>query len=149
MMNCPRDHHELTSRLFEDFPVHKCLACFGFWVPKDVVIWLARAEHFTSLVQLFQADVFELSSLPQGTLACPADGTVMYLKSVRGVEMDICPACRGIWLDRGEFDTAAFRERTGWTEPQADSFLRLFLDTISYSSELSRELIRFIRDGLL
>ena len=150
-MNCPRDHHELTDRLFEDFPVHKCLACFGFWVPKNVIIWLARAENFNSLVQLFQADVFKLSSLPQGTLACPADGTLMHLNSVRGVEMDICPACRGIWMDRGEFDSAAFRERTGWTEHQEpeDSFLRLFVDTIAYTSELSGELIRFIRDGLL
>jgi Zn-finger nucleic acid-binding protein len=65
--------------------------------------------------------------------------------------MDICPACRGIWFDRGEFDTAAFRERTGWTERKQpeDSFLRLFVDTVSYTSELSRNLIRFIGDGLL
>ena len=25
-------------------------------------------------------------------------------KFVRGVEVDICPKCRGIWLDRGEID---------------------------------------------
>lgn len=25
-------------------------------------------------------------------------------KFVRGVEVDICPTCRGIWLDRGEID---------------------------------------------
>ena len=54
-------------------------------------------------------------------------------------------------MDRGEFDSAAFRERTGWREHKEpeDSYLRLFVDTIAYTSELSRELIRFIRDGLL
>src|SRR5689334_10500848 len=112
-MNCPRDHQQLTNRLCEDFPVHKSLACCGVWVQKDVIIELARAENFNSLVEPFQGDEFELSSLPQGMLACPADGTSMHIRSVRGVEMDICPFCRGIWLDRGEFDSAVFRERHG------------------------------------
>ncbi len=25
-------------------------------------------------------------------------------KFIRGIEVDICPRCRGIWLDRGEID---------------------------------------------
>ena len=34
--------------------------------------------------------------------ACP-DATLV-MSDRQGVEIDYCPACRGIWLDRGELD---------------------------------------------
>jgi Zn-finger nucleic acid-binding protein len=34
--------------------------------------------------------------------ACPDNTLVMTDR--QGVEIDYCPACRGIWLDRGELD---------------------------------------------
>ena len=34
--------------------------------------------------------------------ACP-DATLV-MTDRQGVEIDYCPACRGIWLDRGELD---------------------------------------------
>lgn len=33
---------------------------------------------------------------------CPDDTLVMTERS--GVEIDYCPSCRGVWLDRGELD---------------------------------------------
>ena len=30
-----------------------------------------------------------------------------------GIEIDICPSCRGVWLDRGELDKLVAREREG------------------------------------
>ena len=33
---------------------------------------------------------------------CPA--TTLLLSGRQGVEIDYCPDCRGIWLDRGELD---------------------------------------------
>lgn len=35
---------------------------------------------------------------------CPVDGTTLLITSREGVEIDYCPSCRGIWLDRGELD---------------------------------------------
>jgi Zn-finger nucleic acid-binding protein len=36
---------------------------------------------------------------------CPACTTVNLLMMERqGVEIDYCPTCRGVWLDRGELD---------------------------------------------
>ena len=34
--------------------------------------------------------------------ACP-DATLL-MSERRGVEIDYCPSCRGVWLDRGELD---------------------------------------------
>ena len=35
---------------------------------------------------------------------CPVDGTVLVMSERQGVEIDYCPQCRGVWLDRGELD---------------------------------------------
>ena len=38
-------------------------------------------------------------------MKCPVCNTVDLVMSDRqGVEIDYCPQCRGIWLDRGELD---------------------------------------------
>jgi Zn-finger nucleic acid-binding protein len=35
---------------------------------------------------------------------CPVDGTTLQMMERQGVEIDYCPKCRGVWLDRGELD---------------------------------------------
>jgi Zn-finger nucleic acid-binding protein len=35
---------------------------------------------------------------------CPFDGTELRMADRSGVEIDYCPKCRGVWLDRGELD---------------------------------------------
>lgn len=38
-------------------------------------------------------------------MKCPTcPDTTLVLSDRQGVEIDYCPACRGIWLDRGELD---------------------------------------------
>jgi len=37
-------------------------------------------------------------------MQCPIDGTQLVLAERAGVEIDYCPQCRGVWLDRGELD---------------------------------------------
>jgi uncharacterized protein len=37
-------------------------------------------------------------------MKCPVDGTTLQIAERAGLEIDYCPDCRGIWLDRGELD---------------------------------------------
>ena len=37
-------------------------------------------------------------------MQCPIDGTALVIADRNGVEIDYCPRCRGVWLDRGELD---------------------------------------------
>lgn len=37
-------------------------------------------------------------------MACPVDSTPLQMSERQGVEIDYCPTCRGVWLDRGELD---------------------------------------------
>ncbi len=35
---------------------------------------------------------------------CPVDNETLQMTERSGVEVDYCPRCRGVWLDRGELD---------------------------------------------
>lgn len=37
-------------------------------------------------------------------MLCPVCNSNLSLSEKQGIEIDYCPKCRGIWLDRGELD---------------------------------------------
>ncbi|WP_307050263.1 TFIIB-type zinc ribbon-containing protein [Arthrobacter oryzae] len=37
-------------------------------------------------------------------MKCPVDSVDLIMSERSGVEIDYCPQCRGVWLDRGELD---------------------------------------------
>lgn len=37
-------------------------------------------------------------------MKCPVDDATLLMSERSGVEIDYCPECRGVWLDRGELD---------------------------------------------
>ena len=37
-------------------------------------------------------------------MKCPVCDVTLSISSREGVEIDFCPQCRGVWLDRGELD---------------------------------------------
>lgn len=45
-------------------------------------------------------------------MQCPTDGTVLTMSERSGIEIDYCPTCRGVWLDRGELDKIIERSLT-------------------------------------
>lgn len=55
-------------------------------------------------------------------MKCPTDGATLVMSERSGIEIDYCPDCRGIWLDRGELDKIvdrASREVTAEAPAQA------------------------------
>ena len=43
-------------------------------------------------------------------MQCPVDNTTLSMSDRQGIEIDYCPQCRGVWLDRGELDKLIERE---------------------------------------
>ena len=52
-------------------------------------------------------------------MQCPSDGTVLVMSERSGIEIDYCPTCRGVWLDRGELDKIIERGSREFSAPQA------------------------------
>ena len=43
---------------------------------------------------------------------CPTCKIALVMSDRQGIEIDYCPECRGIWLDRGELDKIIERSTT-------------------------------------
>ena len=61
-------------------------------------------------------------------MKCPIDNESLVMTERSGVEIDYCPKCRGVWLDRGELDkiieraspSPAPQQRSDSREPRYD-----------------------------
>lgn len=56
-------------------------------------------------------------------MKCPNDQATLVMSERSGIEIDYCPECRGIWLDRGELDKIIERAN-GDSAPAAPSTQR-------------------------
>jgi len=106
-MTCPRCSGTLQATSLRDLgiihDVHRCSECEGLWV---------GPSRMRDISMTVDQRLIELRHLPsadeqQTPMKCPAcEGGVVMRKVVSprdaNVLMDVCPACRHVWLDRGE-----------------------------------------------
>lgn len=50
-------------------------------------------------------------------MLCPVCKVGLHMSDRQGIEIDYCPQCRGIWLDRGELDKIIERSGIGDAQP--------------------------------
>lgn len=58
-------------------------------------------------------------------MVCPVCDTKMKAIEKLGVEIDICPDCKGVWLDRGELDKIiemVNQDSSSYSEPSRESY---------------------------
>lgn len=53
-------------------------------------------------------------------MKCPNCNETLVIADRQGVEIDYCPNCRGVWLDRGELDKIIERSATYYAKPEAE-----------------------------
>ncbi len=49
-------------------------------------------------------------------MICPRCNTNLVITNTHGIEIDFCPGCRGVWLDRGELEKIIERS-AGYSSP--------------------------------
>ena len=54
-------------------------------------------------------------------MKCPIDGSELAMMERQGIEVDYCPKCRGVWLDRGELDKIIERSGSAGSSAQPRS----------------------------
>jgi uncharacterized protein len=50
-------------------------------------------------------------------MLCPIDKAALVMSDRQGIEIDYCPTCRGVWLDRGELDKILERSAADTVPP--------------------------------
>jgi Zn-finger nucleic acid-binding protein len=53
-------------------------------------------------------------------MKCPNCSETLVMSDRNGVEIDYCPKCRGVWLDRGELDKIIERSESQSPAPNKD-----------------------------
>ncbi|PTQ10121.1 hypothetical protein CLG96_13395 [Sphingomonas oleivorans] len=51
-------------------------------------------------------------------MSCPVCAVPLVMSERQGIEIDYCPQCRGVWLDRGELDKIIDRSQHQSAPPQ-------------------------------
>lgn len=52
-------------------------------------------------------------------MKCPNCNAKLVMADRQGIEIDYCPDCRGVWLDRGELDKIIERSTASMAPPAA------------------------------
>jgi uncharacterized protein len=63
-----------------------------------------------------------VDNAPHQGLPCPVCKVALVMSERQGIEIDYCPQCRGVWLDRGELDKIIERsmaEQPTYQEPSS------------------------------
>lgn len=137
-MNCPRCRTALTTRVVDDVEIDECDACRGMWLDDDE---LRRAKDLSdpNLVWMdFEIwkhqDRFRIREVD---LPCPRCETSLRALEYgdTDVEIDVCPKCRGTWLDGLELQRIVSALQA---ELASTSSLELLRRTLEEALELVR-----------
>lgn len=67
-------------------------------------------------------------------MKCPLDQSVLEISTRHDIEIDYCPTCRGVWLDRGELDKIIERSERNMSQ-DAPSHNQPIRDDSSYRND--------------
>lgn len=54
-------------------------------------------------------------------MKCPNCNVSLVMSDRQGIEIDYCPDCRGVWLDRGELDKIIERANNDFQSPSGNA----------------------------
>jgi Zn-finger nucleic acid-binding protein len=101
-MKCPRCGTVLDARTHAGITAAICPQCGGGWLSTADLERAIRAVASEQGVVLRTLALLEGASHPT-TLTCPqCAATLLEQLTLRGVEVERCSACRGVFLDPGE-----------------------------------------------
>ena len=105
-MQCPACESKLNEVDLYGLRVDLCLnGCGGVWFDR-FELNQANEIHADTVQRLFKTSTSEYSEkIKTKQRRCPKDKTIMqqhFYSIKKEVEVDTCPCCAGIWLDRNE-----------------------------------------------
>ena len=102
-MDCLRCNTVMNfGSLPPEIPAAYCPSCEGLWLGRESM-GIVRAKSGLELPADASADWNVLGPWKDSSLSCPDDSITLRTVNFKGVEVEICPSCTGLWLDKGEW----------------------------------------------
>ncbi|MCW4205431.1 MAG: zf-TFIIB domain-containing protein [Candidatus Thiodiazotropha lotti] len=101
-MDCPRCIEKMEETTSKGIITHTCFYCNGTWINSDSLKIILENENNT-LLQIDLKNSFESLKVTNKDRHCPeCKNQQLFQIIVRGVELDLCPECIGVFFDEGE-----------------------------------------------
>lgn len=113
-MQCPKDKQvELVNgQLMKQLPAHHCPECQGDWIAGEAYeVWQQQqppSENLSTLIDRALELDYARSPFDTRAALCPECNAYLARAKVSvktPFYVERCPNCKGIWCDRGEWDT--------------------------------------------
>lgn len=101
---CPACSNNLVENTYGGVAIDECWHCKGIWLDKGELEQLADKTHFLPDRLRRPQNVPTRELRPEGTRPCPRCGHTLQSQLVKGVRLDMCSDCQGLWLDQGELN---------------------------------------------
>lgn len=108
LITCPKCSEVLRRTDVVDVAVDLCSGCGGIWLDKGELGELRDKAGFWDLAEVMHNESQAKRVVPPSSkrveLNCPScDGKLSSLQVSERL-IDVCLACQGLWLDKGELD---------------------------------------------
>jgi hypothetical protein len=102
-MQCPIHNSLLNQESFGSEHLHQCDACKGTFVEAHIFSEI-RAFYAIENHKRATRNSEIIKRSDNAVLICPKDGKPMDTVMYKGVEIDVCSNCHGVWFDEDELE---------------------------------------------
>lgn len=107
-LKCPIDHKPLLKLVIDNITIDYCRECCGIWLDSgELESLLDKRIECSEMVEKIALN----EKQDRSSKECPACEKGLNKVDKEGIKVDICPSCRGVWLDGGEFALIYERHR--------------------------------------
>ena len=131
-MHCPFDQTLMVAKPIGAYVAHRCENCSGIFLPGEVFREIRASAAFEAHRRKTK-DAQRPVQHPS-EIMCLNDSKPMMSLMFRGVEVDVCPQCFGIWLDHGEFEKIS--ELIGFPQKPDLSKIGVHMGTIGTTNQV-------------
>ncbi|MBN1698286.1 MAG: zf-TFIIB domain-containing protein [Spirochaetales bacterium] len=106
-INCPSEKMEKVQ-CEKTITIDRCPRCGGIWLDKGELIDLFTVSDF--YIKHLDTSEQKTVEMKEGNRQCPRCRIALqHMKNNKAPEVNIdrCPTCKGVWLDRGELTKLA------------------------------------------
>lgn len=100
MISCPACREEMAVVNLNGLELDECRFCDGLWLDRDEPERLSRLDVLSK--GMLQPIAFDDSRrvVSRAEQCCPRCHGAFEQHRLRGLTLDVCPECRGLWLQR-------------------------------------------------
>jgi Zn-finger nucleic acid-binding protein len=103
-LHCPACGEDLKPCLVGGVEIDECDNCRGLWLDHGELEVLANVASLPTRLTVKRRTIPTPQLRPEGTRPCPRCSKILVGTVVKGVRLDLCAECQGVWLDQGELN---------------------------------------------